>query len=133
MPVERGCGTKKAGGMYLEVGTSPNGFPIEWFLYDPPKAPEELGLPRTLSEELANKTRTVQVGDVQHVLRWVGAQSYPYVGDIIEEGRRHGLSFRIPPDFPVETLTPIASSILLAHPFCYNDEWEEQNIPKWAY
>lgn len=41
LPVERGCGFRERGGLYLELGLSRNGLPFDWFLLCPPQEPPE--------------------------------------------------------------------------------------------
>lgn len=106
--VRRGCGRRVAGGVYAEVGLSPDGLPIEAFLMDPPvEIPEHLHL-------APQGVAWVERAGVWHLVDWVGSQHYPNVADFIEEARRFGLSRRVPKNAPFERLTP-ASRILLVH------------------
>lgn len=119
-PGERGCGSRRPG-LYLCSGLSPFGMPLEHFLIDPPMpVPEHLDLP--------NKFQWVDE-ESQHLMHWVGAESYPYVCDIIEEGRHKGFSFRASPALDLSRLTP-KSQMLVAHPRAYNTLWAEQNLPQ---
>ena len=54
--------------------------------------------------------------DVLDIAMWVGASSYPFIPDFVEEVRRLGLSKKIPPGFPINRLTPGESKIVLIHP-----------------
>lgn len=106
--VPRGCGTRKAGGVYAETGLSPNGLPVEAFLLDPPiTIPEALHL-------APQGVHWVRRGDVWHVVDWVGSQHYPNVADFVEEVRRFGLSRRLPSNAEFSRLTA-ASRIILVH------------------
>lgn len=108
VPVARGCGTRVAGGIYAECGTSENGLPVEAFIMDPPEAiPEHLHL-------APQGVAWVERRGVWHLVDWVGSEHYPNVADFIEECRRYGLSRRVPRTAPFERLTP-ASRILLVH------------------
>lgn len=119
-PGERGCGSRRPG-LYLCSGLSPFGMPLEHFLIDPPMpVPEYLDLP--------NKFQWVDE-ESQHLMHWVGAESYPYVCDIIEEGRHKGFSFRASPMLDLSRLTP-KSQMLVAHPKAYNERWSFQQIPQ---
>jgi len=91
-PVTRGCGTRVAGGVYMEVGMSGEGMPIEHFLLDcplPVNAGTRLALGLT-----ARGVRLVDEEGLTHVLDWVGSESYPNVLDFVEEARRFGISRR---------------------------------------
>lgn len=44
MAPERGCGRRIAGGTYLVTNTSPNGRPLEHFLFCPPLRVPDVGL-----------------------------------------------------------------------------------------
>lgn len=108
MAVQRGCGRRIKGGIYLECGMSPFGSPVEHFLCDPPaRIPD--GLP------LAHLgINWLERGGVWHVVDWVGSSHYLNVADFVEEVRRFGLSRRIPRSAPLERLTA-DSRILLVH------------------
>lgn len=110
MAVERGCGRRKKGGIYAEVGLSPYGRPIEEFLIDPPQR---------ITQDIPHQGVLCQVHrNVLHLMDWVGAQYYPNVADFIEEARRYGISRRLPKSTPFHQLTP-ASRLLLVHPRAY--------------
>lgn len=88
----RGCGkSRKAGGVYAELGLGPNGQPVEYFLIDPP---------RLLPFDMPLRTQLpIWVGEMEpilHLLDWVGAGHYPNVTDFVEEVRRMGLSRLLP-------------------------------------
>lgn len=116
-PVLRGCGSRVAGGIYLETGLSKHGRPIEDFLIDPPTrlnadTRARMGITQVgvtpLPRQLEDGTTVV------HVVDWVGAEYYPCVTDFVEEVRRFGLSRRVPRNFDFSLLTP-QSRILLLH------------------
>lgn len=111
MAVKRGCGTRKKGGVYWEVGMGPDGMPLEHFLIDPPTPlPEEY---QGMSRQGVTTYTDPKTG-VTHVLDWVGEEHYPNVMDFTEEVRRFGLSRRIPKNFDFSLITE-KSRILLIH------------------
>ncbi|MDZ7355782.1 MAG: hypothetical protein ONB55_21895 [candidate division KSB1 bacterium] len=123
--VKRGCGTRKKGGVYWEVGLSPGGLPLEYFLIDPPTPlPEEY-------EEMSRQGVTTHItpDGVTHVLDWVGEQYYPNVCDFVEEVRRFGLSRRIPKNFDFTLITD-KSRILLIHHKAIIDNWLDYAAPE---
>ena len=128
MPVERGCGKRKPGGLYLECGLGANGLPLEHFLIDPPRP-----LPTDIGEGIINKPKLWQDPNTQtnHVLIWVGQSHYPYVGDFIEEVRQFGASRRIPHTFPFDKLTP-HSTMIFVHPRTLNTRWAVQSLPTYC-
>jgi len=103
--VERGCGRRQEGGIYLETGLSENGLPIECFWADPP-IPHEVD--KAVGQVLVRRDGTF------HVVDWIGQDGYPYPTDLLEEARSYGLSRRISPNFDFEKLTP-ESRIILVH------------------
>jgi hypothetical protein len=150
MPVERGCGTRKEGGVYAECGLSSDGAPIEHFLIDPPVIIEksELGLsdvgvklmPRTSRCHICNGTGTIHLVEGQlpqacscggsgelvtwHILDIVGAEHYPNVADWVEETRRFGMSRRLARNLDF-SLIDEDSRIFLAHSKAHIDNAEE--------
>lgn len=109
--VKRGCGTRKKGGVYWEVGMGPDGMPLEHFLIDPPTPlPEEY---QGMSRQGVTTYTDPNTG-VTHILDWVGEEHYPNVMDFTEEVRRFGLSRRIPKNFDFSLITE-KSRILLVH------------------
>ena len=111
IPVERGCGTRKRGGIYAECGLSPWGEPLEHFLVDPPVPidAEALGLSPIGVTLLADPAT-----GATHVLDWVGEEAYPNPADFLEEVRRFGLSRRLPRTLPFARLDA-RSRIVLVH------------------
>jgi hypothetical protein len=121
-PVERGCGTRKQGGVYAEVGLSPFGLPLEEFFVCPPHEigndlAKSLGLKDAQGRPKYRGVRLLERDGVTHVLDVVGEQFYPNAADIIEEGRRFGFSRRCELSAASEyaKLSP-RSRLMLAHP-----------------
>jgi hypothetical protein len=101
LPVRRGCGSRKAGGVYLETGLVAGGSPIEAFLYDPPLLNVEKGW------LLPHRTPILfEHGGIWHVVIWVGEEYYPSPWDYIEEVRVAGSSRRVPATFDFGKLGP---------------------------
>lgn len=136
--VPRGCGTRTAGGCYLECGTGYGGRPLEFFLSDPP-------IPMTCDTKVG--VELIERGGVVHVMDWIGEQHYPHAADFLEEGRRLGFSRRIPRTLDLSRLTA-ESRILVVHahglvvnhqalrPFMpepYNEAYDEHGIRKSAH
>ncbi len=107
--VERGCGKRKQGGVYIECGLSPVGEPLEHFIMDPP-----VRLPAGMPISPIGVS-VVQRAGAFHVVDWVGAEFYPNVADFLEEVRRFGLSRRVPKNFDFATLSGV-TRIILVHP-----------------
>ncbi len=101
IPVVRGCGTRKRGGIYAECGLSPAGRPLEEFLVDPPVPIDgpALGL-SPIGVTLLDDPCT----GATHLLDWVGEEAYPNPADFLEEVRRFGLSRRLPKTLPFARL-----------------------------
>lgn len=87
---ERECGSRQAGGVYIEVGLG-DGAPIESFYIDPP-IPVPDGL--VLSARGINIVQLRPDGPF-HAIDVIGMDNYPNVADILEEGKRLGFSRRI--------------------------------------
>jgi hypothetical protein len=104
----RGCGTRVRGAAYWECGLDPNGAKIEEFLIDCPSL-----IPSGLLVSPRGVT-TIEVGDVTHVVDWVGSEHYLNVSDFVAEVSRLGLSRRLPSTLDFGKITP-ASRILLIH------------------
>ena len=109
IPAERGCGERKSGGIYAEMGCGPDGLPLEHFIVDPPIVidPAALGL-SPIGVQL------VERDGVWHILDWIGSEHYPNVADFLEEVRRFGLSRRIAKTVDFSKLTE-RSKILVVH------------------
>jgi hypothetical protein len=109
IPAERGCGERKSGGVYAEMGCGPDGLPLEHFIVDPPIVidPAALGL-SPIGVQL------VERDGVWHILDWIGSEHYPNVADFLEEVRRFGLSRRLAKTVDFSKLTE-RSKILVVH------------------
>ena len=104
--IVRGCGTRIAGGVYLEVATAPGGRDLESFLVDPPE-PMETDV--KVGFEVRHKNGVPCLAD------HVGEKHYPDAASFLEEGRRFGFSRRVPETFDLSQLTS-ASRLLIIHP-----------------
>jgi hypothetical protein len=105
---ERGCGQRAENGLYLTVGTSPLGVPIETYLVDPViewKGPRTLRAPMFIEDKKGTT----------HLILGIGLTYYPFVSDYVEEARRLGVSKRVPRNIKVERLSS-ESKFLLMHP-----------------
>lgn len=102
---ERGCGTRKPGGLYMCCGMSPYGKPVEHFLIDP-AVPHDVVPFRT--PQIFNKE------GLNHVLVYIGEGFYPNVPKFIDETRRMGVSRRIPANFPIDKLQQ-GSCMMMVH------------------
>ena len=135
IPVERGCGEREPGGVYVECGLSPFGRPLEHFLIDPP-----LPIPDGL--DLINKPqcwqRTLPSGEpaldaqghpIFDLLIWVGEEHYPYCPDFIQEVQHYGASRRLNPNLDLSLLSQ-SSRMILAHPLARNTAWQTQRSPE---
>jgi len=107
---KRGCGSRVVGGIYAEVKNGAGGSPIEAFLVDPPKVVDALALGLT-----DKGVRLIDIGGIWHVFDIVGEKYYPYVADFVEEGRRMGISRRLPQNLDFEKLDPVQSRLVLLH------------------
>lgn len=107
IPIRRGCGTRKRGGIYLEYGLGMGGTPVEETLLDPPLDVADLGVP-------ARGVLPVEIGGVTHLVDHVGSAFYPNVADFIEEARRAGVSRRLPQSLDYSALTE-HSQLILTH------------------
>lgn len=104
----RGCGERAQNGLYLCVGVSPFGKPIEYFLVDPALAwkGSQLRAPMLIEDSKS----------INHLVMWIGKTYYPFVPDFVEETRLVGVSKRVPRNFDVSVLVPGKSRLLLVHP-----------------
>jgi len=106
----RGCGMRKAGGIYAVTALAEDGLPLEEFLMDPPVRidPTTIGLsPRGAVLVKAPNA------DACHVVDWVGEMFYPNVADILEEVAHMGMSRRLPKSFEFHRLTRKSQHILV--------------------
>jgi hypothetical protein len=106
--VQRGCGSRVKGGVYMECGTSPIGLPLERFIVDPPRPidPEALGVSPV-------GVTLIEVKGVTHVFDWIGSKHYANVADFVEEARRFGTSRRLPKNLDFSRLTSQSRMILI--------------------
>ena len=123
-PVERGCGEREQGGVYVECGLSPYGSPLEHFLIDPPRP-----LPEGL--DIINKPQLWEdpATGITHLLIWIGGEHYQFTPDYVEETKRFGASRRLNPNLELSRLTR-ESHMILAHPRAMNTLWEEHVLPQ---
>mgnify|MGYP003576030327 CR=1 FL=1 len=117
MGIERGCGVREPGGIYLEsMKCTPEARragrcrPVEHFLYDPP-LPVGIDVPNrgVLIVERPDGSGIHDVWDR------VGESGYPNAADMVEEIKRFGLSRRASKGLDFSLLGP-GSLILLIHP-----------------
>lgn len=116
--IQRGCGTRIAGALYISCPLSKDGVPLEKFLMDPPVYEVEVdGEMVPISEAFGLSplgVTLVEMGGVCHVIDIVGSQHYPNVTDFLEEVRFAGLSRRISKGTDFSKLTR-DSKIVVAH------------------
>lgn len=95
IPVARGCGTRKPGGLYWELGISDDGgLPASSFLLDPPVlVPADVHLPPLGMIPFVGVSDGVPT---VHFFDRVGLVHYPNAPDFIEEMARFGASRKIP-------------------------------------
>lgn len=103
--VERGCGTREEGGVYLETGLSEFGIDLSNFIPDPPNR-FDMDLKR--GQEI--RTRSDQTS---HVFDWVGESGYPTASDVVEEIQSHGASRRTSEHLEFDRLSPDSRMILV--------------------
>lgn len=108
--VQRGCGSRKQGGIYLEVATGPGGLPLDHFITDPP---QPFTTDVKIGVTLVDRTEPDGVV-VTHVIDWIGTEHYPFAADFIEEGRRFGFSRRVAPSIEFHRLSA-RSRLLVVH------------------
>jgi hypothetical protein len=107
--IQRGCGLKRtAGAVYLEVGASPNGQPLENFLVDAPS-------PYVTKQKIGVDFVQDKTTGVWHIFDHVGAQYYPFASDFLEEARLHGVSRKIARSSRFDHLTS-DSRLYVVHP-----------------
>lgn len=118
--VERGCGVRRRGGVYLECGLAPDGQPLEHFLVCPvqPINHSAIGLGSL-------GVRMVVASGVHHVLDMIGQRHYPTAWQFVEECRCLGMSRRVSRRLPLEKLD-YRSRVLLCHPTAFPGD------PVWA-
>jgi hypothetical protein len=113
VPVRRGCGTRKKGGAYIDVGVGEKGdIPLSELLIDPPIPVDGWDIMKR------GVNLTEDANGVTHILDWVGYKYYPNPSDFYEETRLYGLSRRINSNLDFSRLSR-KSRILLIHPRAY--------------
>lgn len=122
--MKRGCGKRKAGGIYACCPLGPGGMPVEYFLYCPPKV---LNFDVPAVGQLP-----VKIDRVTHLIDWIGAEYYPNVADFIEEVRRFGLSRRISVKAEFSALTS-ESRLLTAHARAWIHDLDSYNSTDQRY
>lgn len=143
-PIERGCGRRKPGGLYLECGLSKRGVSPEELMYDPalvlPPGLDLINKPQILPR-LCPILNAGQVIDyepefdlltgqpIYDVYIWIGEEFYPSLADFVEEARIAGISRQIPRTLKVELLTR-ASQMVLVHPCARLRIWRDLCLPK---
>ena len=113
----RGCGERKDKALYLECATSPDGLPIEHFIFDPPIPinQEPFRAPILWRDERTG---------IYHVLIWIGKKLYESPWDFIKEAAIKGVSRRMPKNFPIHKLSP-GSKMLFVHSDAILQNWQE--------
>lgn len=118
VPVVRGCGTRKKGGAYVDVGVDEDGtIPIYKCLIDSPVPVDTWDIPK-------RGVSLTERDGVFHIIDWVGYKYYPNPCDFYEELARYGLSRRIPSSFDFSKLSR-ESRILLVHPRAYIENLDD--------
>jgi hypothetical protein len=119
----RGCGKRKAGGIYAFTGCSDNGFPWQHFLIDPiihmPQgALDDMGITPVGMTVRQRQTAVGPFTTMYDLWDWIGAAHYPNTADYIEEGIVHGFSAYLPANLDFSKLTK-QSRRLMIHPRAY--------------
>jgi len=105
---ERGCGTRKPGGLYVCVESDPNGMPVDYFVIDP-------ALPFDLKGNLRAPYLLKDESGISHLVLGVGNTYYPFVPDFVEEARQMGVSKRVPVGYDFSSLVAGKSKLILIH------------------
>lgn len=104
---QRGCGTRKEGGVYACVSTSPWGKPVEHFVLDPPKS--------WAGEHFRSPLFAQRKDGIYDLIIWIGEKFYPFVPDFLEEVRTKGISRQLSSKAPLGKLTAMESRMVLVH------------------
>jgi hypothetical protein len=136
-PIERGCGERKAGGLYIESGLSPFGVSPEELMYDPalplPPGLDLINKPQVLARVDRESGEALLDPDTGRTIYdlyiWIGAEHYRHLPDFVEEARVAGVSRRISENVPVELLSQ-ESFMILAHPHARIASWKELQLPR---
>lgn len=124
IPIQRGCGSREAGGVYAEFGIGPGGSPLESFMLCPPQPIDVKGMGiKPIGVKL------IEVDGVYHVFDWVGSRNYPNVADFLEEARRFGVSRRMAKTLDFSKLTE-KSRLILLHSRAYIENFIDYVWPK---
>lgn len=127
--VERGCGGRIAGGAYGVTRTGPNGLPLEAFLYcHPVRLDPSLGVSAQGQTFIEIEVHGRPVGIVYD---WVGATYYPNVADFLEEGRRHGFSWRLNMDVAERASRMAENWVIPVHPRGLIVNWQFYQPRRW--
>jgi hypothetical protein len=118
----RQCGSRKKGGCYMEIATSPHGMPMEYFLQCPPIV-LEFEVRNSLGIE-PNGVRVIKYTDGNnHVFDIIGEDNYPNVLDSINEARLLGWSRRC--ELPDYSGLDHMSKLFLIHRRAYVHNYNE--------
>jgi hypothetical protein len=126
--VERGCGVRVKGGIYAEITLEEVGVRFEAGIVDPPIPvdPDSLGLTHRGVQFIDVKDADGQTWPV--IIDWVGMGDYPNVLDFLEEGRRFGISRRLPSSLDFSQVSADVQ-LLLVHSRAHMNNPEEY----WPY
>lgn len=120
--VERGCGSERnKESLYMEIPQDLLGFPLEYFMCDPPIPweGEHLRAPMPYTVTYPNGE------EVTHLVLGIGKMYYGSAAAYLEECRKYGMSKKIPiRSIPWERLEPGKSHVWLIHP---------RGIPQFSY
>jgi len=106
---KRACGERGVnGGLYACCPVAATGIPLEEFVLDPARPFDGTPFRAPMFAERADGYYDLVI--------WVGEGPYPFVPDVLEEGRSRGFSRKVPPEGPYDLLTPFVSQMLLVHP-----------------
>lgn len=126
MTVVRGCGTRTKGALYVTVGMSPLGQPLEYFITDPPVPVSQEWLATFGVTPRGQHLVQLQEDGPTHIVDWIGATHYPLPADFLEEARRHGVSRRMSTSLDYSVLTE-DSRLVLIHPRGSIANWADYN------
>jgi hypothetical protein len=133
MTKRRGCGTRKAGGLYAVCELIEDGMAVEMFVLDP-------AIPWEGGPFQGVQLRERQDGSgIYDLIDWVGESFYPTVPDFVEEGREMGFSTKIPVNKSIDysLLTPYESTLCYVHAktipqFKHQVREQDDQIPMYA-
>lgn len=120
MPVhERGCGSVVGGELYMWMGLSENGIPLDNFAKDP--------ILRIDMNQMGIKKRGMTIKELYgtyHIFDYIGEGSYPNVADWWEEIHRFGLHVRTEANLDFRKLDKTRSLYIPVHPRAYIENSE---------